>query len=249
MILYTIIEHLPKYIQLEPKLVQFFQVQYQYYYELNLFTVNSLISIFDYFEALCWKDMKKNIPIDYQEDVPENAKQYIISYFEKNENEKKLINKDNFTSAIRKLISRTIAVTRQEMEIQNSGELKIYIINEDLWNKTTLEGDGFENEIDEIFKNEVKIGQSYKLYIALNGDNILDNKLFKKKTKEMDLQLRKGSSSNENMFKSESNINKQIGENYGGNEQNSNEDNNIGSDNDNSSDVEDSEDDFRNDEI
>ena len=65
----------------------------------------------------------------------------------------------------------------------------------------------------------------------------------------MDLQLRKGSSSNENMFKSESNINKQIGENYGGNEQNSNEDNNIGSDNDNSSDVEDSEDDFRNDEI
>jgi hypothetical protein len=247
--IYDIIGSLPKYIILEPKLVQFFKIQHEYYYESELYTVDSLISIFDYFEALCWKDMKKNIPIDYQEDVPENAKQYIISYFEKNENEKKLINKDNFTSAIRKLISRTIAVTRQEMEIQNSGELKIYIINEDLWNKTTLEGDGFENEIDEIFKNEVKIGQSYKLYIALNGDNILDNKLFKKKTKEMDLQLRKGSSSNENMFKSESNINKQIGENYGGNEQNSNEDNNIGSDNDNSSDVEDSEDDFRNDEI
>ena len=247
--IYDIIGSLPKYIILEPKLVQFFKTQHEYYYESELYTVDSLISIFDYFEALCWKDMKKNIPIDYQEDVPENAKQYIISYFEKNENEKKLINRDNFTSAIRKLISRTIAVTRQEMEIQNSGELKIYIINEDLWNKTTLEGDGFENEIDEIFKNEVKIGQSYKLYIALNGDNILDNKLFKKKTKEMDLQLRKGSSSNENMFKSESNINKQIGENYGGNEQNSNEDNNIGSDNDNSSDVEDSEDDFRNDEI
>ena len=247
--IYDIIGSLPKYIILEPKLVQFFKIQHEYYYESELYTVDSLISIFDYFEALCWKDMKKNIPIDYQEDVPENAKQYIISYFEKNENEKKLINKDNFTSAIRKLISRTIAVTRQEMEIQNSGELKYYIINEDLWNKTTLEGDGFENEIDEIFKNEVKIGQSYKLYIALNGDNILDNKLFKKKTKEMDLQLRKGSSSNENMFKSESNINKQIGENYGGNEQNSNEDNNIGSDNDNSSDVEDSEDDFRNDEI
>ena len=247
--IYDIIGSLPKYIILEPKLVQFFKIQHEYYYESELYTVDSLISIFDYFEALCWKDMKKNIPIDYQEDVPENAKQYIISYFEKNENEKKLINKDNFTSAIRKLISRTIAVTRQEMEIQNSGELKIYIINEDLWNKTTLEGDGFENEIDEIFKNEVKIGQSYKLYIALNGDNILDNKLFKKKTKEMDLQLRKGSSSNENMFKSESNINKQIGENYGGNEQNSNEDKNIGSDNDNSSDVEDSEDDFRNDEI
>ena len=58
-LLYTIIGSLPKYIILEPKLVQFFTTQYEYYYEDKLFTVDSLISIFDYFESLCWKDMKK----------------------------------------------------------------------------------------------------------------------------------------------------------------------------------------------
>ena len=212
-LIYTIIERLPKYIQLEPKLVQFFQNQYQYYYEFDLFTVNSLISIFDYFEALCWKDMQKNIQIDYQEEVPEKAKQYIISYFDKNINENKIINKDNFTSAIRKLISRMVALTRQEMGIQNSVKLKHYIINEDLWNRSIVEKDGFENEIDDIFKFDVTVGQSYKLFIALNGENILNNKLFKKKAKEVDLHMRKVSSSSENMINTDSDMKRENNEN------------------------------------
>ena len=250
-LLYTIIGSLPKYIILEPKLVQFFTTQYEYYYEDKLFTVDSLISIFDYFESLCWKDMKKNIPIDYQEDVPENAKQYITSYFEKNEKENKIINKDNFTAAIRKLISRTIAVTRQEMEIRNDVKLKSYIINEDLWNKATIETDGFENEIDEIFINEVTIGQCYKLYTALNGDNILDNKLFKKKAQDIDLHMRKESSISEKEIKPDSGLAKELDENNDGKEPNISTENNTGSDNDNSSVNEDSEeeDDFRDDEI
>ena len=245
LMIYNIIEKLPKYIQLEPKLVQFFQNQYQYYYELDLFTVNSLISIFDYFEALCWKDMQKNIQIDFQEEVPENAKQYIISYFDKNINENKIINKDNFTSAIRKLLSRTVALTRQELELQNTVKLKHYIINEDLWNRSTIETEGFENEIDEIFKFDVTVGQSYKLFIALNGENILNNKLFKKKAKEIELHLKKVGSSSENMGTPESDVNKEKIENDG-EQRNSTEEN---SDNDNKSDSDDSDEEERDDEI
>ena len=245
-LIYTIIECLPKYIQLEPKLVQFFQNQYQYYYEFDLFTVNSLISIFDYFEALCWKDMQKNIQIDYQEEVPEKAKQYIISYFDKNINENKIINKDNFTSAIRKLISRMVALTRQEMGIQNSVKLKHYIINEDLWNRSIVEKDGFENEIDDIFKFDVTVGQSYKLFIALNGENILNNKLFKKKAKEVDLHMRKVSSGSENMINTDSDMKRENNENEA-ERRNSNEEN---SDNEHSeSGSDDSDEEMRDDEI
>ena len=246
-LLYQIIEKLPKYVILEQKLVDFFKTQYEYYYELKLFTVNSLIPIFDYFEALCWKDMKKNIPIDYQDDVPENARNYIIEYFEKNEKEKRIINKENLTFAIRKLISRTIAVTRQEMEIQNTGNLKHYIINEDLWNKTDLETEGFENEIDEIFKYDVLVGQSYKLYVALNGDNILDNKLFKKKSNENDSNNRKQSYNIDINENTESDLAKTLEENQADLEKKKSTE--VNSDSENEMTESEEEDDFRNDEI
>ena len=191
--------------------------------------------------------MKKNIPIDYQEDVPEKAKEYIISYFDKNKNENKIINKDNFTSAIRKLISRTIAVTRQEMEIQNKAKLKHYIINEDLWNRSVIETEGFENEIDEIFKFDVTVGQSYSLFIALNGENILDNKLFKKKAKESDFNLSRGNYSNETESNTDSDMikDKNEDENKSANGEHSGSDN----DNFNHTDSEDSDEDMRDDEI
>ena len=246
-LLYQIIEKLPKYVILEQKLVDFFKTQYEYYYELKLFTVNSLIPIFDYFEALCWKDMKKNIPIDYQDDVSENARNYIIEYFEKNEKEKRIINKENLTFAIRKLISRTIAVTRQEMEIQNTGNLKHYIINEDLWNKTDLETEGFENEIDEIFKYDVLVGQSYKLYVALNGDNILDNKLFKKKSNENDSNNRKQSYNIDINENTESDLAKTLEENQADLEKKKSTE--VNSDSENEMTESEEEDDFRNDEI
>ena len=246
-LLYQIIEKLPKYVILEQKLVDFFKTQYEYYYDLKLFTVNSLIPIFDYFEALCWKDMKKNIPIDYQDDVPENARNYIIEYFEKNEKEKRIINKENLTFAIRKLISRTIAVTRQEMEIQNTGNLKHYIINEDLWNKTDLETEGFENEIDEIFKYDVLVGQSYKLYVALNGDNILDNKLFKKKSNENDSNNRKQSYNIDINENTESDLAKTLEENQADLEKKKSTE--VNSDSENEMTESEEEDDFRNDEI
>ena len=122
-------------------------------------------------------------------------------------------NKDNFTSAIRKLISRMVALTRQEMGIQNSVKLKHCIINEDLWNRSIVEKDGFENEIDDIFKFDVTVGQSYKLFIALNGENILNNKLFKKKAKEVDLHMRKVSSGSENMINTDSDMKRENNEN------------------------------------
>ena len=247
-----IIQKLPKYIFLEPKLIKFFQKQSEYYYELHLFPVDSLISIFDYFEALCWKDMKKNIPIDYQKEIPENVKNDIISYFDKNENKKKIINRENFTSAIRKFISRHIAVTRQEMEVKDAGNLKHYIIDDDLWNKNDVTTDGFENEIDDIFKHEILISQSYELYNALRGDAILEHKLFKKKKRDEDIG--EMLYNNDNKSNNENELAKALEENQDNNEiintatkGNTNDDNN--SENSENSEEDEDEDDFRADEI
>ena len=187
-LLYSIIENLPSYIILNSKLVDFFKKQYEYYSELQIFTVNSLVSIFEYFESLCWKEMKKNIGPDYEQELSENEKNDFISYFEKNNKEEKVINKENFTSALRKLICRSISGSRQEIEIKPDGKLLYYITREDLWNKNVMEKEEFDNEVYEIFKNEILVSQAVNLYNVLEGDNILQDKLFKNKEKEKENQ-------------------------------------------------------------
>ena len=209
-LLYKVIEAKPNYIILNANLVDFFRKQYEYYADMDFkyFSVDSLLEIFNYFEALCWKEMEKNIPIDYEMELPEDIKNEINTYFEKNINEKKIINKDNFTSALRKLISRSISGTRQEMEIKTDAELKFYIIREDLWSKTTLETDGFENEIDEIFKSQILVGQTMELYKLLDGNSILYDKLYKNKAKEKindELLINKELDNIENKIKNENN--------------------------------------------
>ena len=133
------------------------------------------------------------------------------------------------------------------MEIQNKVKLKHYIINEDLWNRSTIETEGFENEIDEIFKFDVTVGQSYSLFIALNGENILDNKLFKKKAKESDFNSGRGNYSTETESNTDSDMikDKNEDENKSANGEHSGSDN----DNFNHTDSEDSDEDMRDDEI
>ena len=181
-LIYNIIKQLPKYVILNEKLVNFLKNKYEYYSEEKIFTINSLVSIFEYFEGLCWLDIKKNILEDYQLILTEKAQNYILDYFENNQD--KLIDKKNFAFALRRLISRTLVGTRQDIEIKSEAKLKLYIYRQDLWNKEIIENELFDKEIDEIFKVEILIGQSMKLHDLLDGDNLLFEYIYKGKGKE-----------------------------------------------------------------
>ena len=118
--------------------------------------MNCLISLFDIFEALCWKSLKKVINIDYKLELEEELKQKIVKYFKDNKNQEKKINKKNFTSALRKLISRYLIGTRQVGYLKNDMELILIIGREDLWNKDLIDDGNFENELFEILNREIK---------------------------------------------------------------------------------------------
>ena len=122
---------------------------------------------------------KKNIPEDYKLILSERIKDYIIDYFEENKNKEKLINKKNFTFCLRKILSRYISGLRQDVEIKSDAELKLFINKEDLWNKDIIDSNLFDNEIFEIFKYKIIIGQIWDLYNLLEGDNILNEELHK----------------------------------------------------------------------
>ena len=171
-LIYDIIKnHLPKYVILNEELLKLISKKHSQSQNNKSFTVNSLVSIFEYFEDLCWEDIKKYIPLDFQETINDKDGRTIQKYFEHNRNNKKLINKNNLSNAVRKLISRYIVGTRQETDIKPESELKLFIIKDEFWSKNIREDDDtFNNEIFEIFKIKILVGQSFELFNLLGGD-------------------------------------------------------------------------------
>ena len=179
-LIYKIIEKLPNYIVLNEEFDKLIKNRIYNNPEDKCFTVNSLVSIFEYFESLCWKEMRKNILLDYKLELPEDTKQKIIEYFNKL-TEDKIINKKNFTTALRRLISRSIAGSRQEIDIKSDSQLKLYMNREDLWSKDIIGNELFDMENDQICTDDILVGHCFNLYNVLDGDNILDAELNKNK--------------------------------------------------------------------
>ena len=116
--IYEIIKDLPPFMIINNELKNLLETHYQYGQKSDSFKIGSLISIYEYFENYCWEEMKKHISPDLKIELEENDKQTILDYFKQNEkDEKKAINKKNFTTALRRLISRFLISSRQETEI------------------------------------------------------------------------------------------------------------------------------------
>ena len=224
-LIYKIIEKLPKYIILNDELVKLFKSKYEYNPEEKIFTVNSLVSIFEYFEALCWKEMQKNILLDYQLELSEETKKYIVEYFNKI-TEDKLINKQKFTTALRRLISRSLAGSRQEIDIKSDGALKLYICREDLWSKEVMDNILFDGEIDQICKDDILIGHCWNLFNILDGNILLDMEINKNKNNEKEKQENKNKKKDENEINTDANGNQEIEENNGNNNNEKEDDDN-----------------------
>ena len=170
-IIYDIIEKFSKFIKLNQELVQFLK-KHKDLGNKNAFTVTTLVPIFEYFEKLCWDDIKKNVLPDYQLAINEEIKNHIVNYFNRNE-DKKIIDKKNFSTALRKLISRYLSGLRQDIDIDTNKNLILYISKEDLWDKAIINNEEFQKEINEILSIEIKIGQFFNLYNLIGEDEIL----------------------------------------------------------------------------
>lgn len=67
-----VIKGLPEYIILNKELKEMFENST--HGNEQIFSIDTLVPIFEYFEALCWKSMKKNILPDYKLNVPGETK-------------------------------------------------------------------------------------------------------------------------------------------------------------------------------
>ena len=89
-LIYDILEKLPYIINiLNTELLNLLKRAKEQYMNEKIFTINSLVSVYEYFEALCWPQINRNILEDYTLVLEDKYKKYVIDYFKKNENQKK----------------------------------------------------------------------------------------------------------------------------------------------------------------
>ena len=136
------------------------------------FGLNTLISIFELFEELCWDSFKDNLVADYLQTIDGAWALTIKQYFNRINNENdKIIKTKNFCTAIRRFISRYLAGKRGENEINENNTLLNEIIRPELWEPYFTESDTFELEIGKLmevttdeFAGSLKVGQALYLY-------------------------------------------------------------------------------------
>ena len=141
----------------------------------TLFKVNSLMSVFNIFELICWEKIKENLIDNYLKEINDNMMQ-VIDIFFNDDNNKNIITRKDLSTAIRRFVSRYLLGRRSEKEIDKNSNLIDNLYKKELWNKKDLvDNKQFEKELNLLFniknKSMISIGQATKLQEYL-GDEI-----------------------------------------------------------------------------
>ena len=188
----SIIEKMPKYIVINDKLKSFFIENSNdidirksiYYEESQIFSVDSLMEIYNKIEFNCWEQFKNNLNEQYKMNIPDDIKRKIKEFMdlclEKNKNI--ILKKEDIAPGIRRLISRYLSGKRGDNDINEHKKLFDFIQREDLWDIQFQNNDNFQKALYDIFSG---IEKEMNLFVECNeNDNICEICEIKKKNGE-----------------------------------------------------------------
>ena len=155
----NVIKNLPEYINIDEKLKMFFIQQ-----NSIIFKISNLINIYDFFEIKCWDSFKDNICDQYKMHINDEEKVKLKCYIESTLTKNNLIQKEDLSNAVRRLISRYLVGKRYDVDINENMKLSYQIKRADLWRfelQNDINQNLFESEINSIFegikKNNINI--------------------------------------------------------------------------------------------
>ena len=157
----SVIKELPEYIILDESFKYFFtdigdkniQIENK---NLKMFSINTLINIYNLIEFICWEQFKNNLNEQYKIPLSEENKRKIKSCLENSIKENSLIKKQDIANAVRRLISRYLSGKRGDTDIGENQKLFEQITRYDLWKTDISSNENFEYEITDIFENKIK---------------------------------------------------------------------------------------------
>ena len=159
--IYQIISNIPEHIYIDKNIKELFSSN-------KNIKINKLVRIFEFFEHLCWNQIKDNLLYEYNKPLDEEKIKLIDDYYKNNKDNN--ITKVELAEAIRKFISRYLAGKRSQSEIGENKMLFDYIPRVDLW-KRSIDDPKFENEISLLSKFKITVGEGKDFYDKLGGDN------------------------------------------------------------------------------
>ena len=147
------------------------------------FTISHILSVYEYFELLCFDEFKKNLDPLFKRDIKEESMIKIEKYFKNNPNG--FLNKLEISSAIRKFISRNLVGLRDDNNYDRNQELFFILkFKRDCWNAQIINNVNFGKEIEKLIELDIKIENVLNLYEKLGGDTQLLGEAIKNKFSE-----------------------------------------------------------------
>ena len=161
--IYNIITNMPEHINIDQNIKALFDTNKE-------IAINKLVRIFEFFEHLCWNQIKDNLLDEFMKQLNEEKIKLIEKYYKENKDENNYIKKVELAGAIRKFISRYLAGKRSQSEIGEDKMLFDYLMRVDLWEKN-IDDPKFEKEFFKLSKIEITVGEGKDFYDKLGGDN------------------------------------------------------------------------------
>ena len=157
----TIISDLPEHVNIDGKIKYLFSSNKE-------IEIKKLVRIFEFFEHLCWEQIKENLLDEFTKPLSEEKIKLIEDYY--SINKENYIKKIELAGAVRKFISRYLAGKRSQSEIGEDKMLFDYLTRVDLWERN-IENEKFEKEFFQLSKFKITVGEGKDFYDKLGGDN------------------------------------------------------------------------------
>jgi len=175
----SVIRDLPKYIEVDDLLKSFFIEKTEDIEEgeidneknNQMFSINTLINIYELIEFLCWDQFKNNLNEQYKMHLTEEMKKKINKVIETSITENSLVKKQDLANATRRLVSRYLSGKRGDTDIDELKQIFAYIQRADLWKPEFMDNEDFGTELYTIFEN---IKKEINFVVKCGEENICD---------------------------------------------------------------------------
>ena len=130
--------------------------------------VKKIVSVFLFFEHLCFKIFSESIKDEYKQEIDENIKDKIDQKLknEKNKNDTKAL-----AASVRRFISRYLYRINSQDEFSPKGKLIIQLKRVDLWDKNMRKIEKIEQILDLIKEYDLNVSQSYNFYELIKEED------------------------------------------------------------------------------
>ena len=162
-----IIRDLPFYVNISNEAKNFFE-------KLEI-KVEELLEVYLFIELITVNSIIKNLNQKYKTPLDKEAIKEIKLLFE--QNKFSIIKKHDLYTACRKIISRYLINTVEDIDGNENNSLELYLDREELWEKEIWDkNELLHNDLNLLKKYNITIGQCYELYMLLKEKDDIDLK-------------------------------------------------------------------------